>query len=60
VVLLVLSIVAAVVAVQARDQAETRRQLATSRQLTAQAINNLQRRPDLALLLSVEAYGSRA
>jgi WD40 repeat protein len=47
---------AAVVAVQQRDQAEIRRQIAFSRQLATQAVNDLgEERVDSALLLALES-----
>jgi WD40 repeat protein len=48
--------VAAVVAVKQRDTAISQQRLATSRQLSAQALNRLPDRLDLALLLANQAY----
>ncbi|WP_307805820.1 WD40 repeat domain-containing protein [Streptomyces chrestomyceticus] len=54
--LLVLTLVAAVTAYRQRDEAETARQQAQSRQLAIQSDTLLDSHPDLASLLAVQAY----
>ena len=54
-ILTIVAIVGALVAVQQRNEARTQRAQALSRQLAAQAVANTNARPDLALLLALEA-----
>lgn len=60
-VLAVAATASAVIAVQQRNEAELRRQIATSRQLSAQVLNRLAvNRVDSALLLALEAHNAVA